>query len=717
MPRHLIYRNIFAISLLMISLAGTMLAGQTTGKALDPSYQIVVDLGPFATAADAAKGADTLNWDGSEPAGMNASTEAFAALELRHYLTKLGKANEAAPQVFPVVGLDRLRNHKEIILADLSGKSYPPAVSKAAKRELLAQRLSARESFALVPDEDNLLIIGSDRVGVLYGVYSLLEMWGMRWYAPGDLGEVVHGSANLQFPEQTIVEEPKFLTRGFLAWENRGNREFYLWMARNRMNMWTIADTDRATEKQLGLRLDAGLHWVFERYLNPDTYMQAHPEWYGLVDGKRQGFKHEFGVNFCTSNAEAVAEFTRNVVKDLSTGDWRDTDLLELWALDVGKWCECDNCKRLGTPTDRLLMLVMHVRDALEVARRQGLIHHPIELVFPIYHETLALPANPQWTPADFRDLIGTFFPIGRCYVHYLDDPKCSEYNTPYWETFETWKQHDKYPGQLEVGEYYNVSTTKSLPVLYKRIMAHDLPLFYSNGVRHFHYMHVYTRLQGPKRLNNYLLAQLLWNPEADTEQLFSDYLTDFYGPVAKPARRFYNLLEYAMLSVQQWKHYGGEHEGQCLVKQIDSNADNLFGTEHLKLEAYHPLKNAGVSLGESVRALQECRTIMDRLRAQNLPSEVKLRLAEDDRNLRYAENTVNLYYYLAQALMARKQQNLEQAKEFYRRTVPLAQGLREETEILQTASSHANAKNGLDASLVEKAYEELGKQLGIDSR
>ncbi len=39
------------------------------------------------------------------------------------------------------------------------------------------------------------------------------------------------------------------------------------------------------------------------------------------------------------------------------------------------------------------------------------------------------------------------------------------------------------------------------------------------------------------------------------------------------------------------------------------------------------------------------------------------------------------------------------------------------EAGIVQTASSHANAKDGLDASLVEKTYEELGKQIGIASK
>ena len=101
-------------------------------------------------------------------------------------------------------------------------------------------------------------------------------------------------------------------------------------------------------------------------------------------------------------------------------------------------------------------------------------------------------------------------------------------------------------------------------------------------------------------------------------------------------------------------------------------------------------------------------------MRDRGLNGEVRLRLVEDDRNLRYAENTVNLYYYLVQSMIAKKQSNLEEAKRFYRLTVPFAQGLRNEKEIVQTASSHANAKDGLDASLVEQKYEELGRELGI---
>jgi hypothetical protein len=400
------------------------------------------------------------------------------------------------------------------------------------------------------------------------------------------------------------------------------------------------------------------------------------------------------------------------MVADFSSGDWRDADLLDLWPLDNGKWCECENCKRLGTPTDRILGLAMQIRDGLEDARQKGVLHHSMDVAFNVYHETRFLPSKPFGPAAHYNHLTFEIPPIGRCYIHYLNDPDCTEYNSDYWANIQTWAKH--YPGTFFIEEYYNISTTKSLPGIYRRMMAHDIPLYYRVGARHFRYMHVATRLQGPKRLNDYLMARLLWNPGANVEQMYTEYLNDFYGAGAEDARRLYDRLEFALSSVQQLKHYRAESAGPAMTTLISRDADNLFPTEHLKLKEYHPAKNAGVSLEESVRALAECRSIMDRLRTRDLPGAVKLRLAEDDRNLRYAENTVNLYYYLVQALMAKKQQNPDEARRFYRLTLPYAEGLRKETEIVQSASTHANAKDGLEASLVQERYEELGKQLDI---
>src|SRR5262249_22743798 len=144
-------------------------------------------------------------------------------------------------------------------------------------------------------------------------------------------------------------------TRGFWAWEPRGTPEFFDWMARNRMNLWTAEESDPGRLEQLGIRRVAGGHQLQLALLDPDaktadgrTRLAAHPEWYGLVDGLRSAhFDAETGVNFCTSNPAAAGAFCHGLVAALSTGRWRHADALAFWMLDNGHWCECDACRAI----------------------------------------------------------------------------------------------------------------------------------------------------------------------------------------------------------------------------------------------------------------------------------------------------------------------------------------------------------------------------------
>jgi len=68
------------------------------------------------------------------------------------------------------------------------------------------------------------------------------------------------------------------------------------------------------------------------------------------------------------------------------------------------------------------------------------------------------------------------------------------------------------------------------------------------------------------------------------------------------------------------------------------------------------------------------------------------------------------------EAILAKRQQDFEAARRFYGLTTPFAEGLRNETEIPLT-SYLPESPNGLDASQVQKAYEELGRQLSAAPR
>lgn len=716
---------------------------------IDDSYKIVVDIGPFSAPIEAASSENGIDWSGSNISAMNACTESYAAFELHHYLGRLANKDAASDSDFQIVPFRNYLPEKAIILGNLSQIGSNEYLTSILKRKKVIQPLDQPESFAIIPEKSKLYIIGHDRIGTLYGVYHFLERLGVRWYEPGIIGEIIPHIKQIIVPGEMIIETPDYLTRGFWAWEDRGHKAFYIWMARNRFNFWTIAEPNHAHLRKLGIQLTVGGHTHFERFLNPEdeypynhplfegdedksidpykinkieykgdvnkdnklTYFEAHPEWYGLINGKREIFRGDYGTNICTSNNDAVSELCRKLINELADGQWKDANSLNFWPLDVAAWCECQSCSLLGTPTDRLLLLEHQIYEHIRVAKKEGKINRDIKLIFPIYQETLTPPTRPLPENFDYEQVIGTFFPIHRCYVHALDDSSCTEINRQIWENFLGWtKKESYYQGQIFIGEYYNVSKIKSLPVIYTNIMRQDIPLFYKFGARHFHYMHVYTKLLGMKRMNNYLLAKLLWNTVTNVDLVLKKYFEDYYGESSEQMAHLYNRLECAMSNIKMLKHVRSS-----LRARIDRDLEPLFNSEHLKLEEYHPDKNDGVDLEESVLILRECRQIMDSVLAKNQPEVLAQRLAQDNQNLRYAENTYNFYYYVSKAIEAKRAGDWEQAKKFYDASCPFAEALKEEREIVQTSSSHANATDGLTATYIEKKSTELGIELAAE--
>jgi hypothetical protein len=150
------------------------------------------------------------------------------------------------------------------------------------------------------------------------------------------------------------------------------------------------------------------------------------------------------------------------------------------------------------------------------------------------------------------------------------------------------------------------------------------------------------------------------------------------------------------------------------LRARIASGRSPLFVEDHFHLNEYHPPLNDGVSLEETVVALRKCRQVMND--ALKIPSDetLKAKLAEDDKNLRYAENMVRFYYDLALAVDAERQGDAPKAREHFLAAVVSAQGLKAETDIIKTADQATNARDGLDATGLENRYRELARRLGV---
>ena len=77
-----------------------------------------------------------------------------------------------------------------------------------------------REGFCLKTNGRYLAVAGSDELGTLYATYALLEMLGVRWFMPGDIGEVAYVNATCQ----AWLAQLGTHYMDYILWANNGSR-------------------------------------------------------------------------------------------------------------------------------------------------------------------------------------------------------------------------------------------------------------------------------------------------------------------------------------------------------------------------------------------------------------------------------------------------------------------------------------------------------------
>ena len=725
-------------------------AGATTGKPVT----IVVSLGPFATVEEAATAEDRVEWRDGDIRDEAACTASFAATELRHHLAACLRVPDSTislsgANVLPARGCVFLltSDPADPRLEGLDTTGAPPLLRGDGQGFRVFTSAAAGRVVHVIQ--------GAEPVATLYGTYAVLERLGVRFFGLGERGTVL--------PAQTVnlpdtlrwAEKPAFLTRGFWAWEPRGSREFFLWMARNRLNLWTAAEkeADLPYLHKLGIRLTQGGHIIQKTFLDPAgeypyrhvrfaaavqtapdpypvspqylgdrdhdgrlSYFEAHPEWYGLVGGKRSDhIQAESGNNYCTSNADATGELTKNLLGALAGGAWRNADILVFWMLDDGHWCECGRCGALGIPTDRLFRVLAAVRAALHAAAAAGTIRHPVTLTSLAFLETMAPPTRPIPRGFDSPDFALTYFPIDRCYAHALADSACTEINQGQLRDYEGWGAAPGrfYRGAIAVGEYYNVSSLYSLPIVYTRILRRDIPWYYRNGARHFNYMHVPTRDWGPWTLNHALLARLLWNPRTDVDRTLREYFSRYYPATSVTTRRFYESLETATANFKLLKHRA--RVGRSIygvARQMRGGAVPL-PLEHMRYETFHPPRNDAPDIADMKAAMQAARAALDQSLARCSAGPEYKRLGEDDRRLRYAEVTLDFFDHLIRLYVFDQQRDVARARVEWDGLATAAARLRRMVEVVQVSSRDANAANAFVATEAVDVYEAFARRYG----
>jgi hypothetical protein len=522
-----------------------------------------------------------------------AAPERFAAEEIRRYVAQMSGAR--------------------LPLASEAAKGGPGVyVGRGAWLPAAANPDRWDDTFRIQVKPDRVLVGGNTPRATLYAAYALLERLGCRWIAPnfafypGGKGEIAPRADTLALAEGETEERPAWRYRAKYVEEGRTHTKENLpalvdWMAKTRHNVFccptdyggrgtvrwdTFREAITPELKKRGLLIEVGGHG-YQNFLPAARYFDKHPEWFGM-DEKGQRTRAVNRV-FATSNPEAMAEFTRNVLAYLRAHP--EIDIFDLWPPDGARWSEAPADKALGEPPVRHALVVNHIANVLAKELPD------VILEFIAYQNYLTPPVGITFAP---NTIVG-FCPIARSFATNIDDPK-NKSNKAYWDALMAWKARPDMRDRLYIYSYFRKYAWRSRPVLTPRLIDEDVDRYRGAGA-----MGISSYSEPGDWLTyevqHLALARGAWDREFDAGKFLAAYCRDRFGPAARPMERFFTLVEASVPKAANIpgtpdpgpealaKHRAALDEAQAALKEAErllpSDADRktLVGRLHVALE------------------------------------------------------------------------------------------------------------------------------------
>ena len=256
----------------------------------------------------------------------------------------------------------------------------------------------------------------------------------------------------------------------------------------------------------------------FYKYLPPEKYFNAHPDWYSEIDGKR---KHK-GGQLCLTNEEMTNELVKQVLEALRTDP--DAKIIDVSQNDWHGFCTCEKCRAVDDAEEShagtLVLMLNRVAEAVEK-------EFPDVLVESLAYQYTRKPPK-TIRPRD--NVLIRLCTIECSYIQPLD----GEQNQAFAADMEGWSKLAKH---LFIWDYTTNYNDYLGPHPNLRVLGPNVRYFVKHGA-----IGLFEEGEGDDfcELKNWLLMRLMWEPNLDAEKLIDEFLCGYYGEAVGPLLRQY---------------------------------------------------------------------------------------------------------------------------------------------------------------------------------
>jgi hypothetical protein len=409
------------------------------------------------------------------------------------------------------------------------------------------------EGFVLRTVGDRVVAAGAGQRGTMYGATTLLEKLGVRWLTPSITR--VPKQANLTLPSLDEMQAPAFEYREPYFREALDKD----WAARLKVN-----GNHAALDESTGGRVIYGAFCHTFDALVPQSLFATHPEYFPLVKGERVGGY----TQRCLTNPDVLKISIERVREWMRAAP--DATIFSVSQNDTLSPCECDACRAIerkygGQHSAVYLWFVNQIGQAVEK-------EFPGKLIDTLaYQFTEAPPTGISPRP----NVRVRLCPISVCEGHPYEQCSRGE-NVAFVQRLKGWASLSN---ELYVWHYGINFQHYLAPFPDERQVADSLRLYRRSGVWGVMFQGGYSSVgSNTAEMRSYVMAKLLWDPNADVDSLVTEWLEGVYGKAgAAPMRRWYDLLQARAAVPTVHMFTGGTNWVDLLTPDLLAEGTRLF--------------------------------------------------------------------------------------------------------------------------------------------
>lgn len=425
-----------------------------------------------------------------------------------------------------------------------------------------------------VSDEGHVHVWTYDERGSFNAVCAFLRDLGVRWYMPGEVGEVLPKMNSIAVPQIDRTVRPDFPMRIL---------NFRAAVYGHDVMMWGFR---LGVRQPFGRQAAHGLHTMTDN----ERTLKNHPDWFALYGGRRHNQLNVKNNQLCYSNDELLSEAVRFARVQF---DHYDMDVVSIMPPDgYTSICQCELCEGKGSPELGYRgSLSNYVWDFVNrVAREVGKSHPGKKIsncAYGIYTEP---PSNIEKLEPNVQVIIvGGRRPL-------------SEDRDDLRRLRSEWQKKTDNP--IEIFENYPFTGRGFyLPAYMPRLLGESIneTKGQSRGEDIWLTMDFKENAIGYNHFLAYFTARMYWGgKDQDAGTLFDEYVEKFYGPIADEMGAFFSYCE------QNWREM--EKDGEkashalalfALAKEEVHEGSIYAARVHLIDNYLNGLRNKAIQLAQ----------------------------------------------------------------------------------------------------------------------